>query len=123
MIHCHCGLCRRNSGASFATSAIVGASGLSVVSGQELIANFESSRGYRRCFCSRCGSPVYGSSDQAPQILVLRCGTLDADPGVRPWAHIHVGDRTPWVEITDDLERFEGPVGADDVRRIYFSGI
>jgi hypothetical protein len=123
MVHCHCALCRRNSGASFATSAIVGASDFSVVAGQDLIASFESSPGYRRHFCSRCGSPLYGSSDQAPQILVLRCGTLDADPLVRPSVHIHVRERAPWIEISDDLERFEGPVGPEDARRIYFSGL
>jgi len=121
IVHCHCSICRRSTGASFATTAVVGASELSVVAGQDLIANFESSPGYRRYFCSRCGSPLYGSSERAPQILLLRCGTLDADPHVRPSVHIHVGDRAPWTEISDDLEKFEGPVAAEDIRRIYFS--
>jgi hypothetical protein len=50
----------------------------------------------------------------------LRCGTLDDDPRVRPSFHIHVGDRAPWIEISDDLEKFEGAVGADDIQRLYF---
>ena len=122
MVHCHCSLCRRSTGASFATTAVVAASDLSVLSGQDLIAHFESSRGYRRYFCSRCGSPLYGSSEAAPQVLLLRCGTLDADPQARPSAHIHLGDRASWIEVSDDLEKFEGPVGTEDIRRIYFSG-
>jgi limonene-1,2-epoxide hydrolase len=121
MVHCHCGNCRRSTGASFATAAVVRACDLSVLDGRDLIANFESSRGYRRYFCSRCGSPLYGASEHAPQILLLRCGTLDVDPLVRPSVHIHVGDRAAWIEISDDLEKFEGPVGAEDIRRIYFS--
>lgn len=121
MVHCHCSNCRRSSGASYGTAAVVGASDLSIVGGKDLIANFESSRGYRRHFCSRCGSPLYGASEQAPQILLLRCGTLDADPQVRPSVHIHVADRASWIEISDDLEKFDGPVGAADVGRIYFS--
>jgi len=121
MVHCHCSICRRSTGASFATSAVVEASDFSVRAGEDLISSFESSRGYRRYFCSRCGSPLYGSSEQAPQIVLVRCGTLDADPQVRPSTHIHVGDRAPWVELSDDLEKFEGPVAADDIRRVYFS--
>ena len=121
MVHCHCSICRRNTGASFATSAVVSAADFSVRAGQDFIANFESSRGYRRYFCSRCGSPLYGSSEQAPQIVNVRCGTLDADPQIRPSAHIHVGDRAPWIDLSDDLETFEGPVGVDDFRRVYLS--
>jgi hypothetical protein len=121
MVHCHCSICRRSSGASYATSAVVRACDLSVVVGQDLIAHFESSPGYRRHFCSSCGSPLYGSSEQAPQILLLRCGTLEADPKVRPSAHIHVGDRAPWVEIADGLETFDGDLGPDDLQRLYFS--
>ena len=113
-------MCRRSSGASFGTSALIEASAFTVVEGHGLVAVFESSPGYRRYFCSRCGSPLSGVSDRAPQLVLLRCGTLDSDPEVRPSAHIHVADRAPWIEIADDLERFAGPVGADDFRRVYF---
>jgi hypothetical protein len=34
---------------------------------------------------------------------------------------MHAGARAPWIEIADDLEKFEGAVGADDIQRIYFS--
>jgi hypothetical protein len=114
-------MCRRSSGASFTTAAIVGSGAFSLIAGQDLLANFESSKGIRRHFCSRCGSPLYALAERAPQTLWLYCGTLDGDPQVRPSFHRNVGDRAPWVEVADGLEKFEGDVGAENLKRLYFS--
>jgi hypothetical protein len=101
MYHCHCSICRRGGGASFTTSAAVATADFSVV---------ESSRGIRRHFCSRCGLPLYASAEKAPQILLLRCGTLDEDPQVRPSFHIHV-------------MAFDGAVGPEHIQRLYYAGV
>jgi len=45
-----------------------------------------------------------------PDEIGLALGTLDADPGVRPWAHVFVGSKAPWYEIEDDLPRFSATV-------------
>jgi len=34
-------------------------------------------------------------------------GTLAEDPAIRPSAHIFVGSKAPWYEITDDLPQHE----------------
>jgi len=34
-------------------------------------------------------------------------GTLDDDPGIKPSAHIYVGSKAPWYEITDTLPQFK----------------
>ena len=121
MYYCHCSLCRRSSGASFTTTAIVGRPDFAVVAGQDLVAGFESSEGVRRHFCSRCGSPLYTSAERSPGTLWIQCGTLDEDPRVRPSFHIQTGSRAPWVEIADELEKFEGTPGPADLARLYFS--
>jgi hypothetical protein len=33
-------------------------------------------------------------------------GTIEGDPGIRPRAHIFVGSKAVWFEITDDLPQF-----------------
>jgi len=33
----------------------------------------------------------------------LRLGTLDTDPRIKPYRHIYVGSKAPWVDITDSL--------------------
>lgn len=105
MYHCHCGQCRRATGSSFATNIVVKSESFELTAGADALASFESSAGKRRYFCSRCGSPIFSASEATPQIRSVRSGTLDADPGLRPSAHIWVGSKSPWFEICDDLPR------------------
>jgi hypothetical protein len=42
-----------------------------------------------------------------PDIVVLRIGTLDEDPKVRPICHIWVSHKTPWYEVLDDLPKHD----------------
>lgn len=120
MYHCHCSICRRASGSSFATNAVIAKADFSVVAGQDLISNFGSSAGIRRHFCSRCGSPLYASVDQSPNILSLRCGTLDADPHTRPTFHIYVKSRAPWYDISDQLLQLDERGSPEEVQRLFF---
>jgi hypothetical protein len=103
MYYCHCGQCRRASGSSFATNALVRSEDFELLAGAGEMTSFESSPGKRRHFCARCGSPLFSRADALPQLISLRCGSLDGDPGVRPIAHIHVASKSPWYEICDDL--------------------
>lgn len=103
--HCHCGQCRKASGASFATNASLPATAFRIVEGEELLASWASSPGVHRHFCGRCGSPIIKRSDATPDAVRLRMGTLDDDPGVKPFRHIMVSWKAPWVEISDGLPR------------------
>jgi tRNA-Thr(GGU) m(6)t(6)A37 methyltransferase TsaA len=103
MYHCHCSQCRRASGASFATNMVVRSQDLEIVAGSDVLASFESSPGKRRRFCSRCGSPILSQTQSLPQLVSVRCGTLDGDPGVRPGAHLYAGSKAPWTEICDGI--------------------
>ncbi|MEE9596447.1 MAG: GFA family protein, partial [Acidiferrobacterales bacterium] len=53
--------------------------------------------------CSDCGSHIYAYMAAKPDIVVLRMGTLDEDPKVRPIRHIWMSHRAPWYEVLDDL--------------------
>jgi predicted enzyme related to lactoylglutathione lyase len=106
IVHCHCTDCRKAQGGAFATNAPVAAEAFVITSGAGFVSRFESSPGKFRCFCSRCGSPVYSFRDSMPGAVRIRLGTLDADPGGRPVLHSWVGEKAPWLEITDELPRF-----------------
>ena len=47
-LHCHCGQCRKASGASFATNASVSSESFRFLSGESLLTRFESSPGQFR---------------------------------------------------------------------------
>jgi hypothetical protein len=74
-----------------------------ITRGAELLREYESSEGVKRCFCVECGSPIIKRVESSPDSVRLRLGTLDGDPRAKPVAHIFVGLRAPWVELTDGL--------------------
>lgn len=107
-VNCHCGQCRKASGASFATNASTAASGFRFVAGEALVGEFESSPGQLRCFCTRCGSPLLKRYRDRPEEIRIRLGSLDTDPQTTPRAHIFVASKAPWTVLSDDLPRYEG---------------
>lgn len=107
VVYCHCSMCRHATGSSFATNASVRTEHFRIVSGRELIKEYESSPGNLRAFCSRCGSPLFGTVADIPSIRRVRLGTLDNVEGAKSVAHIWTGSKSEWFDITDHLEQFE----------------
>ncbi len=101
LTHCHCTICRKASGAAFATYAHVEADKFRFAAGADLIVS-----GDHRPYCRACGGPVPG---QAPYLTTISipAGLLDDDPGVRPVLHTFTSSKAPWWEIADDLRQFE----------------
>jgi Glutathione-dependent formaldehyde-activating enzyme len=59
-------------GSSFATNASVRSDEFRIVTGRELIKEYESSPGNLRAFCSKCGAPLYGTFADIPSIGRVR---------------------------------------------------
>lgn len=104
--NCHCSVCRRTLGAAFGTYARVEAHEFHWSSGEQLISTYEYSSGVHRCFCRQCGSAL-GAMGERGGLIWVALGTVTGDPGLRPEAHIFVGSKAPWHEITDHLPQFD----------------
>ena len=102
-LHCHCDDCRKLSGSAFASYVAAKSDGFRVLSGEEFVEAYASSPGKRRCFCRKCGTHLFAWSDNRPGMVILKAGTLDADPGLRPDSHVWTSAKAPWHEILDDL--------------------
>src|SRR5262245_41462442 len=112
--HCHCGRCRKLTGAAFATDLMCQAADVRLLRGAEQIACFETSPGSIRKFCRRCGARVTDAQPVWQGFTFLPAGAFDDDPGIRPVAHIFAASKAPWVDITDDVPRFDAfPTGVD----------
>ncbi len=112
MTHCHCSMCRKAHGAAFATYVAVLARGFRWVSGQDEVTRYESSPGFLRSFCPRCGSVAPTPDDDGGistdgDLVFVPAGNLEGDFGTRPEAHIFVASKAPWYTITDALPQFE----------------
>jgi hypothetical protein len=104
---CYCAECRKAQGGPVASNIPVKADAFKLLSGTELLREFESSPGKQRIFCSRCGSPVFSRLTSRPDVLRVRAGLLEQPLPVRPARHAFVSDKANWWTIPDDdLPRF-----------------
>ena len=105
MYYCHCRMCRKANGSSFATNMLMKESELVIKSGREYIKGFNSSPGETRYFCSECGSPLFGKAAAREGLVSLRCGGLDEPPELVPEVHLFTNWKAPWYEIMDTLKQ------------------
>jgi hypothetical protein len=60
-----------------------------------------------RRFCAHCGSGVYLEGDADPGYVFVKVGTLDDASWVEPSMHIYSSAKQPWVEVRDELPRYD----------------
>jgi hypothetical protein len=100
--YCHCTRCQRRTGSAAAVSALAAPGSLRVTSGQELIASFAPPGGWSKAFCSACGGALWAQNPSEQDVISVRLGTFDADPGIRPSYRQFVAYAAPWEPIPDD---------------------
>jgi hypothetical protein len=103
---CHCTSCQKASGGAYGANVPVERSRLTLLSGAELLREFESSPGKLRVFCSTCGSPMYAYLAKTPDVLRIRLGSLDTPFAKKASAHTWVSDKTRWEPIDDGTPQF-----------------
>lgn len=107
IIHCHCSLCRKNSGTAFATNGFINASDFNITSGTDNLSTFSFKPGRNRHFCSSCGSPVYSSNEQDPSRYRIRLGILESEIAERPISHNFVSSKANWEDLDAKLPRYD----------------
>ncbi|TML18844.1 MAG: GFA family protein [Actinobacteria bacterium] len=105
--YCHCRRCQRRTGTAASISARIAPGSLRIVEGEELIKAYEPEDGFHKLFCSVCGSALWSRHPTDPDVISVRLGAFDDDPGVRPSYRQFVAYAAPWEPLPDDgLERF-----------------
>jgi hypothetical protein len=99
---CHCTRCQRRTGTSASANARVAPGSLRIVSGEELVRCYQPPDGFAKCFCSECGSHLWSRSPVDPDVIAIRMGAFDGDPGIRPMWRQYVAYAAPWDPIPDD---------------------
>ena len=108
IIHCHCSLCRKNSGTAFATNGFINTADFEITSGKTSLSSFSFMPGRSRHFCSQCGSPVYSSNEDDPTRLRIRLGIIDSEINERPISHNFVSSKANWEDLEADLPHYDG---------------
>ena len=108
LLYCHCKRCQRRTGTAFSVSGLTAPGSFTVTHGAETVRSYQPpDDGWIKSFCSECGSQLFTSNPENAELIAVRAGALDQDPGVRPSAHQFVSYAAPWEPIPDDgLPRF-----------------
>ena len=100
---CYCKRCQRRTGTGVSATALTQPGSFSLTAGEELVASYEpGDGGFNKFFCRECGGHLYTSHPDNPEILAIRLGALNEDPGIRPMAHQFTAYAAPWFPVPDD---------------------
>ncbi len=108
IIACHCTHCQKASGAGSSHNALVPRSAVTFTSGEPRLYADTAQSGniLNRYFCGDCGSPVYSQRAKAPDMIVLKVGTLDAQDGMKLVMNIWTRSARPWMHRDPATESY-----------------
>lgn len=103
---CHCGDCRRHSGAPAVAWSAYPESSLRIVTGNAKI--YRSSENGRRHFCGDCGTGLfYYNTANLPGLVDVQIATLDDPEVVAPAIQVQTAERLAWMKRAHELPAFE----------------
>lgn len=103
--HCHCTMCRRQSGAAFVTWVGMDENRSRIDDPRQQLRWYTSSPGAERGFCQRCGSSLLFRSSRWPGELHITLANFDAPVDRAPQAHVFWDTHVDWVQLGDGLPR------------------
>ena len=102
---CHCGNCRRTTGSAFKPFAGIPRDRLMLTHGADRLMIYGDDLA-NNTHCATCGSLLFSVVRDGKWVHVAM-GTLIDTPTIRPSAHIFVGSKAAWHDITDDLPQYQ----------------
>ena len=112
VVHCHCGQCRRLSGAAFTTWVSLPKPAVHL-SGTESLVAFNATSNVTRHFCKVCGSHVFTEDRRYTKVLGVPAGIIEGQLSLEPKAHYFVSHKAAWHAISDGLPQFGGESGVE----------
>jgi hypothetical protein len=104
---CHCTSCQKKTGTSFSVVVAVPAPALSVTGDVKVYdSKGDTGQTTHSSFCPDCGSPLLGTADVMPDVVMIRAGTMDDSSWVKPTMEIYCDSKMPWVELGGGLQSF-----------------
>ena len=100
--YCHCTRCQRRTGTAASAQARIAPGSLTILQGEDLIKTFAPPDGFEKLFCSNCGSALWSRNPKNHEVMAMRLGSFDGDPGVRPEYRQYVAYAAVWEAVPDD---------------------
>ncbi len=100
--HCFCEACRRSSGTSHCTHALVPEAGVALTGTlSEFAKPADSGNIVTRSFCPTCGSPVLSRNSGIPGLVALRASSLDDMDQLSPSLTVYAAQAPVWAHVDE----------------------
>lgn len=108
VVQCHCGSCRKMQGSDYSTWIAVPDHQFSIDSGREHIGKYEFTRLSSKCFCTNCGTAVYGINGRHfKQHKMIALGIVENySSDIKPQIQVYTENKAEWVELHDGVPVF-----------------
>lgn len=107
MYHCHCSLCRKQSGTGANSATLVSETLFEWVSGMNSIRTFKKDSGFTSCFCTGCGSPVPNKVENS-SFIWIPLGLLNEMPVIKKRLGFCLNSKSNWAPVVQvDKEYLE----------------
>ena len=105
---CHCTDCQTLSGSAFRMSAPATKEKFSLLSGKPKIYVKTAESGGKRAqaFCPECGTSIYSSAVEDPQVFNIRLGTARQRREIQPKSQGWFRSSQPWVLSLSSIKQF-----------------
>jgi hypothetical protein len=100
--YCHCTRCQRRSGTAASANANPAPGAFRIVAGEDRLRAWRPESGWEKLFCGDCGSPLFSRDPEDHDLVAIRLGAFDGDPGIRPSVRQFVAYAATWEPIPDD---------------------
>lgn len=116
--HCHCSLCRKQSGTAANAATLVPQTRFQWQSGQQYIQTFKKETGYTVYFCQCCGSPVPNPVGDTDWIWIP-LGLLDNDITPKQRLHFCLNSKSAWEDLNLNQSQFSALPSKDELQQLF----
>lgn len=107
MANCHCTDCRAATGAAYSTLVFIDKDALQVTGTPGVFHHkADSGADMEKHFCQNCGSQLFGSNSNRPNMVSIRVGGLDQTSLVKPAVNVYLDSKIESTPVDPELKGF-----------------
>jgi hypothetical protein len=119
---CHCTICQRSTGSSFAHQMPVREDALAVTGEMKLVPMPTLTGGVSvQRYCANCLTRLFNTNAAWPGMAIVRAGTVDGSETLAPAFHIYTSTKQRWIALPEGVPAFDEAPPLDQWSRLLAS--
>ena len=103
-LNCHCNTCRSLSGADYSSWVVLPSEQFTLLSGDDLLTEYQASEKFSKSFCSKCGSTVSCiNDDKFPGHIYVAKGNITSEFDIPAEIQVFTKYKADWVTIDESI--------------------